>query len=229
MTRPGPTRLWAEVSATPSGARSTFFPNARVLDLGCGTGEDALHLLASGAVVTAIDSSSAMVEIARSKGVDARLLSIEHLDELSETYDFVLSNFGALNCVADFAALRESLARRIHPGGVLALCVMNRFCMWELLYYAVRGQFGRASRRWSGKARVSELSVFYPSLRQIESALSPAFRLTGDAGIGVCVPPSYVRALPPWLLKRFERLDSLVAGSRIGRAIGDHRLFIFVR
>ncbi len=69
-----------------------------VLDLGCGTGEDALHLMRRGVRVKGIDASGEMVRIARTKGVDARQLPIERVGELDDTFDGAISNFGALNC-----------------------------------------------------------------------------------------------------------------------------------
>ncbi len=205
-------------------------PGDRILDLGCGTGEDAAHFLEAGASVDAMDGSSGMVEAARRRGVTARLLSIEQIGELGGAYDLVFSNFGALNCVRDLAALREPLARLIQSGGALAVCVMNRFCLWESLYYGVRGQFNKASRRWAGEADASSgLRVYYPSARAIKDAFAPDFRLIRDLGIGVAVPPSYVQGLRPGTITRLAAVDGRLAGSRIGKAIGDHRLLIFAR
>lgn len=48
-------------------------PGDFVLDLGCGTGEDALHFLSRGAHVHALDASAEMIRIAREKGVDASI------------------------------------------------------------------------------------------------------------------------------------------------------------
>ena len=42
-----------------------FAPGDRVLELACGTGEDAVHLASRGVRVTAVDASAAMVEAAR--------------------------------------------------------------------------------------------------------------------------------------------------------------------
>ena len=202
----------------------------RVLDLGCGTGEDALHLLELGARVDAIDSSSGMVEAARRRGVDARRLGIENIAELTGRYELALSNFGALNCVEDLASLREPLAKLVRPGGRLAICVMNRFCVWETLYYLINGKPRKAFRRWSGQTRTSSgLHVFYPSARTIKRAFQPDFRLIRDIGIGIFLPPSYVRGVPDRALNLFEQFDSWIAASRIGRAAGDHRLLTFER
>jgi predicted TPR repeat methyltransferase len=42
-----------------------------LLDLGCGTGEDALHFTGLGMRVCGIDTSNEMVRIARARGIDA--------------------------------------------------------------------------------------------------------------------------------------------------------------
>lgn len=202
----------------------------RVLDLGCGTGEDALHLLGLGAEVDAIDGSPQMVEAAHRKGVPARHLRIEEIGRLQGLYDCVLSNFGALNCVSSIAALRQPLAGLIRPAGTLAICVLNRFCFWESLHYATHGQFKKAARRWGGEAETSSgLRVFYPTSRELCRAFAPDFRLTRDIGIGVSVPPSYVSGISPAVLRCFAWFDARIAGTILGRAIADHRLLIFNR
>ena len=67
----------ASFTATPLGALlreavhrrldARFQPGDRVLELGCGTGEDAFHLAQRGVSVLATDASAAMVEEARQK------------------------------------------------------------------------------------------------------------------------------------------------------------------
>ncbi len=205
-------------------------PGDRVLDLGCGTGEDAAHLAELGAAVDAIDASPKMVEAARRRGVNAHVMPIEQIRRLSGSYDLVLSNFGAVNCVQDLASLREPFARLLRPGGALAICLINRFCLWETAYYVARGQFKKAFRRWPGTSEASSgLRVFYPSVRSIQHALSPEFCLSRDRGIGIAVPPSYVTNLPNRMLRGFAWCDSRIAESVLGRNVADHRLLIFAR
>ena len=51
-----------------------FHPGEKLLDLGCGTGEDALHFMSRGMQVSGIDASPEMVRIARGRGVDANVV-----------------------------------------------------------------------------------------------------------------------------------------------------------
>src|SRR5688572_10516041 len=124
-------------------------PGMHALDLGCGTGEDALWLARSGCRVTAADGSPAMLDRVAAK---AARLNLAHrvkpivldLNAPMESpppghpFDLAMSNFGAINCVEDLGALAERLGKWIKPGGVVALVFMGRFCAWESAYYAAR-------------------------------------------------------------------------------------------
>jgi ubiquinone/menaquinone biosynthesis C-methylase UbiE len=207
-----------------------FQPGQTVLDLGCGTGEDALRLLEAGLRVRAIDESGEMVSIACDRGVDAVTLAIENCGLLNETFDAVLSNFGALNCVEDLESLRQPLARLVRPGGYLAICVIGRFCLWETAWSLLRRQPAKAFRRWRGSVMSSlGIRVFYPSTHRLETALRPQFTLLNWRGIGLCVPPSYVTGLSTSLLRKLDALDRRAARWPILRGLSDHRLFVFVR
>ena len=140
----------------------------RILDIGCGTGEDALHFAGLGGEVLALDVSPEMVRIARSRGVNARVLPMEGIHVFADAFELVLSNFGGLNCLRDLSTLCETLARLVRPQGFLAICLMSRFCLWESAYYAVRGQFKKAARRWRGAAMTSARSQ--PCLSFLEAS-----------------------------------------------------------
>jgi SAM-dependent methyltransferase len=202
----------------------------RVLDLGCGTGEDAVHLAGRGASVLALDASSEMVTRARQKGVNAEVMQIEDLGSVPGVFDLVLSNFGALNCIRDLARLRKPLAQMIRSGGHLAVCLMGRFCLWESGYYGLKGSFRKAARRWSGETTTSAgLRVYYPLVRNLRKAFAPDFAMCADIGIGACVPPSFVPVLPEALLRVCGRADRRLEGTGLARVISDHRLLVFRR
>jgi len=205
-------------------------PGDAVLDLGCGTGEDALYLNRRGARVTGIDASPEMVRIARTKGVDAHVMRIEEMAGLDCAFDVVLSNFGALNCIKDLRSLRDPLARVVRPRGMIAFCLLGRFCLWETIYFTMHGQFQKAARRWRGRAQAAiGIPVFYPSRGRLYEALSPDFQVGNEVGIGITVPPSCVRTWPAAVRGKCAEVDHWLGSSWIGAAIGDHRLTVFTR
>jgi SAM-dependent methyltransferase len=134
---------------TPCGGVWIYLPaRNQFLDLGCGTGEDPLHCAQLGINVRAIDASCEMVRVARARGVDASVLGIEELHRITGRFDGVISDFGALNCVSDLNAVRHALGSLVRPGGYLAVCVLGRFCLWEAVWYLLRGKPRTAFGRW---------------------------------------------------------------------------------
>jgi SAM-dependent methyltransferase len=95
-------------------------PGERILDLGCGEGTLARSLLDAGCDVVGVDSSPAMVEAARARGVDARLMDAHDLDFGEDArFDAVMSN-AALHWMSDQYAVVRSVWRVLAPGGRFA-------------------------------------------------------------------------------------------------------------
>lgn len=92
-------------------------PGERVLDLGCGDGTLTLELAARGAAVVGVDSSPSMVEAARARGLDARLLDAREL-AFEQAFDAVFSN-AALHWIPerDHDRVLAAVARALVPGG----------------------------------------------------------------------------------------------------------------
>jgi SAM-dependent methyltransferase len=202
-----------------------------VLDLGCGTGADALRLKNMGVNVVGIDASHEMVRIARSRGVDARFGSIEEIAGLEGSFDGIISNFGALNCVRDVGALRPSLVSLLKPSGVLSMCLMSRFCLFESLHYLAGRRLRKAVRRWPGHSYSATLSldIFYPGVAQVRRALDPGFRLVRRVGIGLTIPPSYISGVSARSIAIRNRIDRYCGSWPVFRSLADHQLLIFVR
>jgi len=223
-----------------------FAPGERILELNCGTGEDARFLGSRGRSVVACDASSSMIECAAARtrletpGADItfRQLANEDLDKMpsQRPFDGAYSNFSGLNCLADLQPFVRNLAALVRPGGHVLLCLWGRVCVGEIIWYLLHGQAHKATRRFSGKstARIGEstIAVSYPSIRNVKCTFAPWFALERRCAIGLFVPPSYVEA---WVRKhantmaRLEKLDRLFADWPVLRDIGDHVLMEFTR
>lgn len=161
-----------------------FAPGDRILDLGCGIGDDALHLRERGIAAYGIDSSQRMVEIARSRNVDAHWSWIEDVASIGGEFDGVLSNFGALNSIQDLTPVARHLGRLTRPGGYIALCVMGRFCLRETARFLLQGSFRKAARRWSGRAEWRGTNIRYWSGREMREAFENEFELLNRISVG---------------------------------------------
>lgn len=218
-------------------------PGDRVLDMNCGTGEDALYLAGLGAEVLACDCSTEMLNVAREKAIKAgRRVSfayqnIEEIDSLPQrTFDVVLSNFSGLNCIGDLPGVAMRLAGIVKDRGAAVLCVSTRICVWETVYYLTRRDTYRAFRRWAGFAepRISNnaVPVWYPTVAQIRRAMRPHFNLESIQAVGLSVPPSYLEGWArrsPKAIQRLEQLDRLLSQVPLLRTLGDHVLLRFRR
>jgi len=209
---------------------SLFKPGDEILDIGCGTGEDAVHLGRRGVRVSAIDASNEMVHIAASRGVAATQLAVQELFRIHAQYDGALSNFGPLNCIADLRGTAESMAQLVRPQGHVVVCMLNRTCIWEMVWFTLRLQLSKAFRRLARKAVQSSLAVavYYPNARDVRRAFRRDFELISSVGAGVFVPPSYVN-LSARMVRRAGWLDLRVGHLPGLRALGDHRLYVFRR
>ena len=169
--------------------------------------------------------------MARSRGVNARQLALENLDDLTGCYDGAISNFGVLNCIRDLKGLSVRLGDLIRRHGYLALCAMGPLCLWETCHYLSRARPDQAFRRWSkhGSTCSMKIHVGYPSIQQIRLALKNEFELLSWAGIGLAVPPSYVSGLSSAAIRRLGNIDRHLAHQPLFRMFSDHRLLLFNR
>jgi SAM-dependent methyltransferase len=199
---------------------AAFAPGDRVLELNCGTGEDAVHLAGRGVRVVATDASPAMLAVTRAKveraglaeRVEVAQLSIEDLPHhFAGRFDGVLSNFGGLNCVDDLQGVARGLAGALRTGGRALLCVMGPAVPWEWGWYLARGEPGKALRRLRrGGAAWRGLTIRYPTIGATRRAFAPHFAQRRVAAIGALVPPSYAEAWAarhPRLLAALDRCE----------------------
>lgn len=187
--------VWCELDrAFPAGAK--------VLEMNCGTGVDAIHLAKRGIAVCACDISSGMVERARDNaaaaGLDGLLefhvLATENLDQISAERRFTgaFSNFSGLNCVSDLGFVSKTLACRLMPGAPVLLCMLGPSERWERFWRIIQSRFSNLEQRRSVSATSTKFQVTRYSPDEVEAAFAPAFKLRSRKGIGIFVPPAFV-------------------------------------
>lgn len=199
-----------------------FRPPQCLLELGCGTGEDALRFASAGFHVTATDVSQRMIDVARQKAsrttsqspVEFRCVPMEAVGTTfhDRRFEGVFSNFGAVNCVTDLRALASNVAGVLAPGAPLMWVVMGRYVPWEWLWFLLHGKPRKALRRLHPQgARWRDLTICYPTPPRLSTLLEPHFEVTRVAPLGCVLPPSYaanwLNRSPRMLttLARFER------------------------
>lgn len=215
-----------------------FAPGERVLELNCGTGEDAMHLATRGVHVLATDGSPVMLDRARAKigeagldrSIELRRLEIERLEDLTATgpMDGAFSNFGGLNCVADLPRAARALATLLKPGARVVLCLMGPVVPWEWAWFLAHGQASRALRRL-GSAGVAwrGITVRYPSIRAVRQAFAPGFLARRVGGLGVLLPPTYAEGWArrhPRFVELLDRWERRIEGWPLVASLGDHYL-----
>ena len=195
-----------------------------ILELNCGTGADAIAFAEKGHNIIATDISQEMIKVANNKN-NHDTLQFEVLDcnELSENtfqkqFDLIFSNFGGLNCLSssELKKLLKTASELLKPKGKLIMVLMPKQCLWERLYFALKGDFKKSKRRNTKEAlpvNVDGVQVptWYYNPKDIELLLENKFKITNCTPVGITVPPSYLETsvltqFPIWnVLKSLEQ------------------------
>lgn len=178
-----------------------------ILEINCGTGEDAKYLSEKGNQVTATDTSEEMLSATKNK-LSECILSCEifrwNLNEPfplpDKKYDLIFSNFGGLNCISPerLNELSIEFSNLLHSNGQLIFVVMGRFCLWETCYFLLKGKFKTAFRRRSKKPLKAKLDkntfvdTWYYSSDDLKKIFSPHFNYVIKRPVGIFIPPSYL-------------------------------------
>lgn len=232
-------KMWQTLkSVCPSGSR--------LLDLGCGTGLDAIHMADLGYEVVATDWSPKMVERTRARAQEAGLshrvtvamLGIQELERLrGERFDGIYSNLGPLNCVPDLEKVARDCATLLRPDGRLVASVIGRLCPWECVYYLLRQEASRARVRFArGLVPINlnrhRLWAAYYSPREFYRAFANQFRLDSYRGLCLFLPPPYLIGFcAPWprVGNVLGWLDDGLGALPLLRNAGDHFLMVLTK
>jgi ubiquinone/menaquinone biosynthesis C-methylase UbiE len=198
-----------------------------ILELNCGTGEDAVLFSEKGFNIVATDVSEEMLKITTQKAnqfsmqskISSQYLDLDSFDEtvFTKKFDLIFSNFGGLNCINPESL--KKLLRRIptilRPGGRFIGVVMPRFCLWETCYLLLKFRPVKAFRRLTSKEVLVDLQgtplkTWYYNPSQVKSWSRDKFRVVATRPIGLALPPSYLEqyfSKNKRLLLRLNRLE----------------------
>ncbi len=162
--------LWADwylPAAMPALDRlffSKLAPGRQVLDLCCGSGHVTKELAARGYVVTGVDNSVELIQLAQRElpAIDFRVADAREL-AFKQEYDAALSTFDSLNHILELEELYDVFAgvrRALRPGGLfvfdmnLAQAYSADLGEWSVDIRSdsvslVRGKFDKASKKAS--------------------------------------------------------------------------------
>ncbi len=213
-----------------------------ILELNCGTGEDAIWLAQKGHNIVATDVSPEMINVAKFKADTAGLndkLSFSVLDlSKPETFptdakfDLVFSNFGGFNCISpdSFQKAMPEIAELLKPKGRFIAVIMPKFCLWESFYFVVKGKRSEVFRRnRSTPVIVSvgnySVSTWYYSPSEVSGICRKKFKTTKKLAVGIFIPPSYLNLFfsrHPRSLEFCSRLEKTFGSLSILSGISDH-------
>jgi SAM-dependent methyltransferase len=149
----------------------------RMLDAGCGSGPLAAVLQARGASVTGIDSSAAMVELARQRLGEAVALHVARLGDplpfADGAFDDVVASL-VLHYLRDWTAALSELRRVLRQGGRLILSVHHPIIFKvlhpELDYFALT----EWSEEYTFSGQPAVLSAWHRPLHAMTDAFTDA-------------------------------------------------------
>ena len=174
---------------------------ARVADLACGTGEDALFLAARGITVIGFDGAPDRVQRARDQAeahglADRVRFEVGRPEELGRRdgpFDGAYCGLRALED-ADLTVVGERLAAALRPGAPVLLCLVGRYPLPAMIDRALtaRGQTGpeRRSRATTVDARIPtvDAAIEHPTRREAQRRFGTAFHWRAGFALGVLVP-----------------------------------------
>lgn len=215
----------------------------KVLEVNCGTGEDALLLAGRVDSVLATDISEGMIRVANLKKekADQPNLSFAVCDMTAihniakEPFDILFSDFGGLNCLnpEQLELFADKCSQVLSSKGTLALVIMGRKCLWEDLWFYLQKD-RRLKRRRSREGIATqmegtEFKTYYYSPREIRSVFSGNFKVKQIRPVGLFVPPSYLNPIfdnKPRILRFLDFLESAFGALSFTSNYADHYIII---
>lgn len=232
-------RVWNYLNGN---INSTDHP--RVLELNCGTGEDAKWFVSKGFKVVATDVSAQMIDAARAKnpaGIEFEVCSFAQIADrfLPGSFDLVFSNFGGLNCIPEneIRLLAEQVSLLLRPNGRFIAVIMSDNCTMESWYFRRKKMYEQAKRRQNANGVSTTIegetfTTYYYSPDKFAQMTSNVFRVKAQKAVGWTIPPSYTDSYfnrRPILLKALTLIENTIGNIPALAKKADHYLIDLVK
>ncbi len=221
--------------------------NDVLLEIGCGTGAEAILISRHVAGIVATDVSERMLEIlrrkVRAKRLDRKILAararaseigaVENLlphGKVRVAYSFN----GALNCEPEVSKVSEQLATIMEENGYFVCSIRNTLCLPEALSHSMVLQFDKMATRKNQPTMVSvggtDIPSYYYSPARFTRFFQPYFRVRRIVGLPAFLPPAY---LNDHYLRTgragtlLEKLEFTLGKCFPFNRLGDQTLFVF--
>jgi ubiquinone/menaquinone biosynthesis C-methylase UbiE len=212
-----------------------------ILEINCGTGEDAIWLGKQNFEVTATDTSEKMIAVAKSKSnlgnINFKQVDINNIDSnfKNEKFDLIFSNFGGLNCLTSLELddfFKETVPI-LTQKGKLALVIMPKNTLWEHLYFLLKFNRTNAFRRKKEFAIADvegeKITTYYYNPKDIVNLANTNFEIQQFKPIGFFIPPSYLEPFfntKPRLISLLNSLEQKIKNVSWLSKYADHYIVV---
>lgn len=211
-----------------------------VLEINCGTGEDAIWLSQFSDKIVATDQSKKMVAIAKSKGIHHenihyQVLDSNDIEQINEPIDLIFSNFGGLNCLNpnELEKFIVNASKTLVLNGLLVMVIMPKNTLWERFYFFLKLEWSKMFRRKKAFATVlvegTAIKTYYYNTNEIIKWGQNNFNFITKSPIGFFVPPSYIEPFAKkhnQLFNCLTKADKFVENWSFLSNYSDHYLLI---
>jgi ubiquinone/menaquinone biosynthesis C-methylase UbiE len=224
-------------------------PSDVLLEIGCGTGSEAIQISRQVRGIIATDISEKMLDLLRKK-VQAKRLGRKIIaakaraSEISSVKDLLprgrvrvaYSFNGALNCESEIDKVPCELSKVVEKDGYFLCSIRNTLCLSEALSHSLVLQFDKMSTRKGQPTMVSvggmDIPSIYYSATRLAQLFRPHFQVKKMIGLPAFLPPAY---LSNYYLQTgkarivLEKLEFVLGHWFPFNRLGDQTLFVFQR
>lgn len=209
-----------------------------ILEVNCGTGEDANWFAKQNHTVLATDISTGMIHVAKQKS-DLKNLKFQQIDintisteKFDKKFDLIFSNFGGINCLSnqELEAFFKNANSLLNESGKTVCVIMPKNCIWENKYLFLSGKWKQLFRRNTKdhllvNIKGINVKTWYYNPKEIVSLTKNEYHTKNYKPVGFFVPPSYLESFFKkniWFLNWLNWLENRITNWSFLSRYSDH-------